>query len=971
MKRTGTLFVALLTAALCVFVLASCSMDPPPTVRINEAMSRNDTVFPDESGNYCDWIELYNPTDAAVALEGWSLTDDAAKPKTFVFPAYTLEPGQCLMLFADKSARLDPAAGVFHLPFSISKDGESLRLFDEKTHLVSVLHVPRMEPDRSFGIAENGSPAVLDVPTPGVPNDGTAVLPAEATALAEPEPEAPKSTVRLNEYSTSKTQTLLTADGDFCAWVELYNPEETAVSLQGFTLTDNENKPDKWVFPAVTIGAKDYLVVLLSGEDRAYDGTGELHAGFSLKGKEDALLLFDAIGREIDRCKVYPLRDNLSCGYTKDGWRFFACATPGGKNNTDAFPSVDSAALTDSKQLVITEVAAVNTGTKAPDGSTPDYVELYNASDTAVSLKTYELSDSKQAERFFALPAVSLQPHAYLVLWCSDTPIKGAYTMDVGLGRYGDTVYLKNKQGVITDALTYRRLSAGQSCGRVFGADSAPVYFASQTPGKANDSPALKGALQNPAPSVSGGYVKKGTALTIAGPGKLFYTLDGSVPTKKSTPYTEPLTIQKTTCLRVRAFQNGSLPSDIVTATYLVEDAHDLPVVCLSTDSDNLYSESRGIWADGKNKGSEFPYVGANFWQDWERPVHVEYWNARGVPQLSFDAGIKVFGQFSRALEQKSVSIHLRDKYGPDEVIYPFFEDNDVNVFSSFLLRNSGQDFSSAHLRDAFCAMVMKGQTTVDIMDYRPVAVYVNGVYHGIYDLREKINEEYLAAHHGIDPDRTDLIKGNSRVQSGSIDAYNKLIAYIKAHDTRKQEVYDYLCTQIDIDELIEYWMFESFFTNTDTGNIRFWRENTKNGKWRWIFFDADWAFYPTTYKRNYIDNYLDPQGHGVGHAFSTTIMRNLMKNTQFRKRVLQLHKKHLETTFDRDRMLALFDGMVQQIDSEMKRHCARWESVSYQSWQAAVKQLRTIVGEMPALFRQKMIKSFSMTQEEIAKYLP
>ena len=192
MKRTGALFVALLTAALCVFVLASCSMDPPPTVRINEAMSRNDTVFPDESGNYCDWIELYNPTDAAVALEGWSLTDDAAKPKTFVFPAYTLEPGQCLMLFADKSARLDPAAGVFHLPFSISKDGESLRLFDEKTHLVSVLHVPRMEPDRSFGIAENGSPAVLDVPTPGVPNDGTAVLPAEATALAEPEPEAPK-----------------------------------------------------------------------------------------------------------------------------------------------------------------------------------------------------------------------------------------------------------------------------------------------------------------------------------------------------------------------------------------------------------------------------------------------------------------------------------------------------------------------------------------------------------------------------------------------------------------------------------------------------------------------------------------------------------------------------------------------------------------------------------------------------------
>ena len=165
--------------------------------------------------------------------------------------------------------------------------------------------------------------------------------------------------------------------------------------------------------------------------------------------------------------------------------------------------------------------------------------------------------------------------------------------------------------------------------------------------------------------------------------------------------------------------------------------------------------------------------------------------------------------------------------------------------------------------------------------------------------------------------------------------------------------------------------MFESFFTNTDTGNIRFWRENTVDGKWRWLFFDADWAFYPTTYKLNYIDNYLDPQGHGVGHAFSTLLMRSLMKNPQFRTRLLQLHRKHLKTTFDRDRLLGLLDEMTKEIDGEMKRHCERWDSVSYSRWQASVKELRRIVGEMPALFHKKMIKSFSMTKEEIDKYLP
>ena len=216
---------------------------------------------------------------------------------------------------------------------------------------MSVLHVPRLEENKSFGLDESGQPVVFETPTPGV--FGT--KPLEVTQPPEPE----KTEIILNEYSTTKTQTLLSADGDFVSWVELYNPSKEPVLLEGFALTDNADKPDKWRFPAVTIDGKGYLVVLLSGETRAYKDGGELHADFALSGKEDTLSLIDNSGRTLDSCKVYPLRDNLSCGRTKDGWRFFACATPGRENNTDGFTSVDSAALTNSKDLVITEVAAV------------------------------------------------------------------------------------------------------------------------------------------------------------------------------------------------------------------------------------------------------------------------------------------------------------------------------------------------------------------------------------------------------------------------------------------------------------------------------------------------------------------------------------------------------------------------------------------------------------------------------------
>ena len=336
-----------------------------------------------------------------------------------------------------------------------------------------------------------------------------------------------------------------------------------------------------------------------------------------------------------------------------------------------------------------------------------------------------------------------------------------------------------------------------------------------------------------------------------------------------------------------------------------------------------------------------------------------------GEAQVSFDAGISVFGQFSRALEQKSVAIRLRDKYGPDEICYPFFKNN-VNVFSSLVLRNSGQDFEIAHIRDAFCSQVIKGSVDVDFMDYKPVVCYVNGKYHGIYDLREKIDEDYLSNHRGLDPGNVDLIKGNDIINSGSLDEYRKLLNYIRTHDVTKDSVYDYICSQIDIDELISYWMCESFFSNTDTGNIRFYRENKKGAKWRWVFFDADWSLFPETYKQSSVGNYLNPNGHGVSNAFDTTIMSNLIKNKKLRKRLIEIHAEHLNSTFSTKRMLKIFDGMVAEIDEEMKYHTKRWTSLSYNGWKSNVAVLRDIIKQKRSLFIDDLIDTLDLTKTEI-----
>lgn len=974
MKKIISAIALTLLICLC-FTACDSSQVLQKDVYISEVMSNNLTTLSDENGDLCDWIELHNPTDKAINLAGYMITDASDNIDKFIFPEITIKSGEYFVIYANGIEKIDLENKIIHVPFSLSTKGESIFLYNAKGKLNCRINVVALESDQSYGIGEKENLQVFNTPTPGQKN-----VEGQQTVVTQ-QAEDLSGKLYINEYSTNSTQTLMDDEGEFVSWVEIYNGSKRTVNLRNYSLSDDTLDPKKWVFPNFKLEAGKHALVYLSGKTKEYkEGSRRIHATFKLNGTEESLVLYNESGKEVDRCQVFDLFSNLTCGRSRKDtskFVFFAKATPGRTNPAAGFDSVDSALYTKNREIAITEVAAVNTTVpQSAQGEYFDYVELYNNTNKQLNLSNYKLSDSKKLESFKQLPDKILNPGEYIAIYCGDADYTSTTTGNIyrnfGLNRYGETVYLMNKFNEVIDTFEYASVKSGYSAGRDVKGKSTTVYYASLTPGKANPEKSLAFTLAAPVISKSSSYVKKGTKITLStSAGQIRYTTDGSTPTMKSNLYSEPITINKTTVIRAKCYKSGYVPSDVTTATYLVTNRkHDLPVVFLTTDNDNLYGYTRGIWADGPGKSAVFPYVGANFWQEWERPVNFEFMSVNGVSQVNFDAGIKVFGQYSRANAQKSVSINLRDKYGPTSICYPFFKDNNVNVFSSFVLRNSGQDYNNAHIRDAFCAMVIKNQMDIDIMDYQPVVCYVNGKYHGIYDLREKIDEDYLANHHGIDSENVDLIKGNNIVKSGSMDNYKALLEYIKTHDMTKQENYDYICTQIDIDELICYWMCESFFTNTDTGNIKFWRENTSTGKWRWIFFDVDWALFRSTYTYNYIENYLNPNGHGVGDAFNTTIMCGLIKNKQFRTRLLEIHSKHLKTTFDTDRMLKIYDDMIKEIENEMPYYLERWDLGTAERWKNNVAALRKIISEKRAIFIEDMKESFNMTQQEIDMYL-
>jgi len=92
----------------------------------------------------------------------------------------------------------------------------------------------------------------------------------------------------ISEFMAINNYTLADEDGDYSDWIEIHNAGDSDVNLEDWGLTDDESRPTKWQFPAVTVPAGEYLVVFASDKDRAVAGE-ELHTNFKLSGDGEYL----------------------------------------------------------------------------------------------------------------------------------------------------------------------------------------------------------------------------------------------------------------------------------------------------------------------------------------------------------------------------------------------------------------------------------------------------------------------------------------------------------------------------------------------------------------------------------------------------------------------------------------------------------------------------------------------------------
>lgn len=917
--------------------------------RITEVMSSNRIAYPDENGAFPDWIELTNTGLEPLNIGGYGLSDREDKI-IFVFPDMMLAPGQHVIVFASDENK-NTAGFPFHANFKLSSAGDTVYVFGTDGVAYETLPIPAMDANMSYTWIGDESYIITTQYTPGYDNT------QEGYAAFRSENLLQTGALQINEICASSITTLADEEGLYPDWIEIHNTTGSPIDLSNYALSDNIDNLIKWRFPlGSVIPANGYYVVFASGKDRPAAEGSWPHTRFRLRSNSETVILSDIQGRMLDLVTYDNLQTDCSWGrdesYDPSTFKVFTQPTPGMPNIRSSETAMDTAfCLANTSGLYITEVMTGNTKTHGPGVNYYyDYVEIYNMSGQAVNLKGYGLSDNIKKPRKWAFPNLTIENNSYLVIYCDKTQTskKGVYTFtDFNLKQSGETIVLSSPEGKILDKIVVPQLYDDTSYGRTLG-QAGLFYYSQPSPGEPNGQ-GFVGYSEPPSFLVSGGIYERplegnaGVTLSVPVNCVVRYTTDGTDPTVYSEKYTGPITIERNTVVRARAFRDGLEPSQVVSSTYLISVYHTMPVVCITTDPDHLYNEEYGMFADGPNidrENTDPPWKKATYWQKNTFTGWIEYYDLEGRQCVSQGMSFRVMGQYSLDMPQKSLYVKADSQFGKPTFDYAFFDDRPFTSYASIVLRNGGQDGLYTRVIDGMQSrLIDESGSSVVCQAWKPVIVYINGEYWGHYNLRERAGYKMIAQHEGwANADDLDVLESNgtshTQVNHGSNEDYKDLVAYVESHDLANDpEAYAYVCSKVDVDNMIDYFIFESFFGNTDPGNIRFYRNaKSGDGKWRYLFYDSDWGFFNVTVSGTKISGgvsyVLNEKGMGSQKIKSNVLIRNLIKHPEVREKFLRRYGEFYRTIFTTEHLTYLFNSMIVEIKPEMTLHMQRWAAL-------------------------------------------
>jgi hypothetical protein len=822
-------------------------------------------------------------------------------------------------------------------------------------------------------------------------------------------------------------------DGDFSDWIELYNPGDDPVNLEGWGLSDDEEEPMNWTFPEVTLAPGEYLIVWASNKNRKPDiqapGQGITREVYlEIPGSSvDDLLSSPGFPAKPDSetivTTVFEAPSNIDDNYgqrmhgllkaPQTGYYVFWIA---GDDNSRLYLSSD-----DSHQnaRLIAEVPEWTNSREwgKYNEQKSEEIHLVEGEYYYISALMKEASGGDNLAVRWQLPDGSTETpmeasHIY-------TPDKELHT-NFAISADGETLSLSNPDGEIIHYIEPVELPSDISWGIVNDSDQE-AYFEQPTPGEANTTAGYSEIItQKPQFSHSSGFYSNSFELSFTADdpeAEIYYTLDGSEPSvgnieedeyqyinsypgenflsraSKTFKYEEPITIRNTNeepyelaTINTRFSSSTQLPEDNIfkgtvvrakivkpdaisptseTHTYFVTpdgtSRYNLPVVAITTDEEHLFDYEHGIYVPGKVANNWYSEHPGEEWNDgrpanynqrgetWEKAAHFEYFNEDMQPVFEQNIGIRIHGGWTRAYNMKSLRLYARNSYDDDNTLrYPFFEElpsrgdpaQSVTEFRRLILRNSGNDNYSTMYRDALMQELVK-HLPVAIQAWQPVVHFINGEYWGIINLRERYDEDYIAAHYHMNPDDVVILEAWGNVDEGVPDdseQFFSIVDYAERNNLNDEQHYRWVKERVDLENLAHYYAIQFYIYNDDwpQNNMKFWRKRTSDfyinapgghdGKWRWMLYDTDFGM--NLYgSHNHTLNAIERVTNGSATDPTSRLFRQLLKNDEFKNRFINIMADHLNTCFNPGYIHEKINAFNEMLSPYRDEHWNRWKS--------------------------------------------
>ncbi|MCH5318733.1 MAG: CotH kinase family protein [Paramuribaculum sp.] len=798
--------------------------------------------------------------------------------------------------------------------------------------------------------------------------------------------DQPLPHVVINEIMPSNRTGLLTNEGTTADWIEIKNLEEDTVNLEGFKLSvikrvivdslesDTAVKVKTWSFPDVNIAEGECLIVFAekekkkAGKEKSKKNSKSLIADFNLP-KEGGTVQFlspdDEIINEVTYGQMaadHSFARQSDSTYTATYWQ-----SPGFDNNRHGYEQANER-IDKQRQspLLIWEVMSRS------KKSNENWVELKNVSDAEIDLSEYSLSKKEGKKEGWRLPERKLQPGEFITIRLMGKKANPNNVLHAPFKLSNAETVILSRKGKFADGMCAKPTVYGGSIGRS-AASKGFFFYNTPTKNEENGKDGRRYIADKPQFDHEPGIYSKDDTLVLRLKDRsrtVHYTLDGSEPTTASPVLKDSLMLTKSAVIRTFARgDSATLRSGIATATYLLGVEHDMPVVNISVNHNDLYGYTNGIYADGPGYSPEWPHHGANFWNMWTKKAHVEFFDNNDNDGFSVDCGLMIFGGYSRYEAKKSFRLKFRGEYGDTEVDYDFFDNGQPLELEDLILRSGSQDFNRCMIRDEFFTSLMKENSpTILTQIYRPVALYVNAKYFGLYYVREKIDKHFVSRHLNVPTDSVNIIMSKGYNEEGSSIPYNRLMQYVSSHDMTNSDNYKYIRDNVDLTGLIDYKLGQIYSGNTDVGNIRYVRSTSPESdkKWHFVFYDLDatWVGYKPD-----AAFYLSTGPTAEGVSAHNILINRLLANKDFRALFLQRLSHHMTNTFSEKNTTAVFDKLVSQIRPEMERNCERWPQLSYDQWEKNIESFRAKFSDKHKIMLNDLRQYLRVTDEENKKY--